>query len=163
MLASLGVPGVYFHSLFGSRGWRAGVDLSGRNRSINRQKFDFALFERELLDEASLHCQVFRRYAQLLHARSSSAAFDPHGKQEVLDGGKAVFTLFRLSPDGAQRVLCLHNVSDQTQRVRIETKEIFGLFAAPLTDLITGQRMDDLLNDIVTLRPYQTLWLRMMK
>src|SRR5215207_2724395 len=163
MLAFLGVPGVYFHSLFGSRGWREGVDLSGRNRSINRQKFDFASFERELTDESSLRCQVFRRYAQLLRARSSSAAFHPHGTQEVLDGGKAVFTLFRLSPDGTQRVLCLHNVSDQAQRVRIEMKEIFGLFAAPLTDLITGHRMDDLSNDIVTLRPYQTLWLRMMK
>src|SRR5215213_3063097 len=86
MLAFLGVPGVYFHSLFGSRGWREGVDLSGRNRSINRQKFDFASFERELTDESSLRCQVFRRYAQLLRARSSSAAFHPHGTQEVLDG-----------------------------------------------------------------------------
>jgi hypothetical protein len=47
--------------------------------------------------------------------------------------------------------------------VRIETKEIFGLFAAPLTDLITDRRMDGLLNDPVTLRPYQTLWLRTMK
>jgi glucosylglycerate phosphorylase len=163
MLASLGVPGVYFHSLFGSRGWREGVDLSGRNRSINRQKFDLASFERELTDESSLRCQVFRRYTQLLRARSSSAAFHPHGTQEVLDCGKAVFALFRLSPDGTQRVLCLHNVSEQAQRVRIEMKEIFGLFAAPLTDLITDHRMDDLLNDTVTLRPYQTLWLRMMK
>ena len=40
MLALVGVPGIYFHSLFGSRGWREGVDLTGRNRTINRQKFD---------------------------------------------------------------------------------------------------------------------------
>jgi len=163
MLAFLGVPGVYFHSLFGSRGWREGVDLTGRNRAINRQKLGFDSFERELTDESSLRCQVFRRYAQLLRARSSSTAFHPHGQQEVLDGGKAVFALLRLSPDGYQRVLCLHNVSEQSQKVRIETKEIFGLFAAPLTDLITDRRMDGLLNDPVTLRPYQTLWLRTMK
>ena len=43
----------------------------------------------------------------------------------------------------------------------MEVKEIFGLFAGRLVDLITDRRMDDLLNDVVTLQPYQTLWLRM--
>ena len=51
MLALVGVPGIYFHSLFGSRSWRAGVDLTGRNRTINRQKFERAGFESELTDE----------------------------------------------------------------------------------------------------------------
>jgi hypothetical protein len=44
--------------------------------------------------------------------------------------------------------------------VRIEAKEIFGLFAGVLTDLISGHRMDDFLNDVLVLQPYQTLWLR---
>jgi hypothetical protein len=59
MLALVGVPGIYFHSLFGSRSWRAGVDLTGRNRTINRQKFDLAAFEPELTGESSLRHQVF--------------------------------------------------------------------------------------------------------
>jgi glycosidase len=32
MFAVSGVPGIYFHSLFGSRGWREGVEKSGHNR-----------------------------------------------------------------------------------------------------------------------------------
>src|SRR5690349_16937659 len=160
MLALVGVPGIYFHSLFGSRGWREGVNLTGRNRTINRQKFEFPAFEQQLTDESSLRHQVFQRYTQLLRARASSSAFHPHGSQEVLGQGKAVFALLRFSSDGSKRVLCLHNISDQPQRVRIESKEIFGLFAGGLIDLIAGQRMDDLLNDIVVLQPYQTLWLR---
>ena len=160
MLALVGVPGIYFHSLFGSRSWRAGVDLTGRNRTINRQKFELTAFGQELTDQASLRHQVFQRYAELLRARSSSTAFHPHGNQDVLDRGDGVFALLRFSPDGSERVLCLHNISDQPQRVRVELKEIFGLFAGGLIDMIAERRMDDLLNDVVTLQPYQTLWLR---
>jgi glucosylglycerate phosphorylase len=163
MLALVGVPGIYFHSLFGSRGWRAGVDLTGRNRTINRQKFDHADFARELTDESSLRHQVFQRYAQLLQARSSSSAFHPHGSQEIIDHGGAIFAVLRFSPDENERVLCLHNIADQPQRVRIESREIFGLFSGGLIDLITNQRMDDLLGDTVALQPYQTLWLRIKK
>lgn len=160
MLALVGVPGIYFHSLFGSRSWRAGVDLTGRNRTINRQKFDLASFERELNDKSSLRHQVFQRYAQLLRARAGSSAFHPHGRQEILDYSEAVFAVLRFSPDGSSRVLCLHNISDQPQRVKIEAKEIFGLFAGGFIDLITENRMDDVSNNLVTLQPYQSLWLR---
>jgi sucrose phosphorylase len=160
MLALVGVPGIYFHSLFGSRGWRAGVERTGRNRTINRQKFDLAEFERELTDESSLRYQVFQRYIQLLQARRESSAFHPHGKQEILDYGETIFAVLRFSPDGDARVLCLQNISDQPQRVKIDSREIFGLFAGSLVDLISGARMDDFSNDVLALQPYQTLWLR---
>lgn len=159
MLALVGVPGIYFHSLFGSRSWREGVELTGRNRTINRQKFDLATFEKDLADETSLRCQVFDRYAHLLRARSASAAFHPHGAQRILDYGDAIFALLRLSPDAHERVLCLHNISDQPQNVKIESKEIFGFFAGGLIDLITDHQMD-MVNDAFVLKPYQTLWLR---
>ncbi|HET6595901.1 MAG TPA: alpha-amylase family glycosyl hydrolase [Anaerolineales bacterium] len=160
MLALVGVPGIYFHSLFGSRGWDAGVERTGRNRTINRQKFDLVSFERELQEESSQRQQVFQRYARLLRARAGSSAFHPHGSQEILDYGNAVFAALRFSPDRSTRVLCLHNISDQSQRLSMESKEIFGLFAGGLIDLISEQRMDDLLNSVVTLQPYQSLWLR---
>jgi sucrose phosphorylase len=38
MLAMVGVPGIYLHSLFGSRNYAAGVAETGRNRTINREK-----------------------------------------------------------------------------------------------------------------------------
>ena len=40
MLSLQGVPGIYFHSLFGSRGDRAGAEASGIPRRINREKLD---------------------------------------------------------------------------------------------------------------------------
>ena len=42
MLALRGLPGIYFHSLFGSRGDRRGAEESGIPRRINRKKLDFA-------------------------------------------------------------------------------------------------------------------------
>ncbi len=63
LLAMIGVPGIYFHSLFGSRGWPEGVAQTGRNRTINRQKLALPALEAELADPRSLRAQVFRRYA----------------------------------------------------------------------------------------------------
>jgi sucrose phosphorylase len=104
MLALVGVPGIYFHSLFGSRGWREGVDLTERNRTINRQKFDLAAFERELLNQSSLRYQVFQRYAQLLRARSSSPAFHRMADGKYWIVGDAIFALLRLTGESASTV-----------------------------------------------------------
>jgi sucrose phosphorylase len=38
LFSLVGVPGIYFHSLFGSRGWPEGFKQTGQNRTINRQK-----------------------------------------------------------------------------------------------------------------------------
>jgi glucosylglycerate phosphorylase len=156
MLSLVGVPGIYFHSLFGSRSWRAGVGVTGRNRTINRQKFDLAAFETELADPASLRSLVFQRFTRLLRARGASPAFDPHGRQQVVDCGNAIFALLRISPDGSQRVLCLHNVSKQSQNVIPDLKDIFS--SGLLNDRITGSAIDASTGSL-SLQPYQILWL----
>jgi sucrose phosphorylase len=158
MLALVGVPGIYFHSLFGSRSWGEGVQLTGRNRTINRQKFDLPAFERELNDGSSIRQRVFDRYAQLLRARSASRAFHPHGGQRVLDFGEAVFALIRISPEGEERLLCLHNISDRP--VRLPAEEIARLSSGPFVDLIQNRDMNSSSDAQWSLEPYQTLWLR---
>jgi sucrose phosphorylase len=160
MLALVGVPGIYFHSLFGSRNWREGVALTGRNRTINRQKFDLATFESELADELSLRHLVFHHYTQLLRARSTSPAFHPHGRQQVLDFGNAIFALLRLSPDASQRILCLHNISNQPQNVIVNLNDIPSSASDRFTDLITDELISHPFDGKLVLRPYQTLWLR---
>jgi glycosidase len=115
MLSLRGIPGIYFHSLFGSRNWNDGVKKTGRNRTINRQKLDIELLENDLNDPLSLRSQVFTRYNQLLMRRSSSSAFHPHGGQKILDLTPGVFAVLRSSPEGDQKVLCLQNVTPRTQ------------------------------------------------
>ncbi|MGZ6346695.1 MAG: sugar phosphorylase, partial [Anaerolineales bacterium] len=95
MLSLRGVPAIYFHSLFGSRGWKEGIRLKQHNRAINREKLDRRVLERELGDPASLRSQVFDLHRRLLARRSASAAFHPHGLQKILDMGKGVFAVLR--------------------------------------------------------------------
>jgi sucrose phosphorylase len=135
MLSIIGVPGIYFHSLFGSRGWIEGVQQTGRNRTINREKLQFDELQSQLADENSLRYKVFAKYSELLKTRSNSPAFDPHGTQIIHDLHPAIFTVERISPNGQERILCLHNVSQKTISFSVNEKQI-------------------------TLEPYQTLWLK---
>jgi sucrose phosphorylase len=134
MLSIIGVPGIYFHSLFGSRGWRDGVMKTGRNRTINREKLRFDELQREMADETSLRAKVFTRFSKLLKQRASTSAFHPHGKQVIHDLHPSVFAIERISPDGMSRMLCLHNASQKTVSFTANKKQI-------------------------TLEPYQVLWL----
>jgi glucosylglycerate phosphorylase len=116
MLAMPGVPGIYFHSLFGSRGDQAGARSSGIPRRINRQKFLRRDLERELADPSSLRARVLSGLRTLLMKRRASAAFHPSARHKVLDVDPRVFALERTSRDGRHSVLCLHNLTDQRVR-----------------------------------------------
>ncbi len=150
MLSLLGVPGIYFHSLFGSRGWPEGVRQTGHNRAINREKRRLDQLQNELADENSLRARVFARYRQLLLARRGTPAFHPHGRQTILDLHPSVFALERISPDGSAHALCLHNVSQQ--------RVTFTTYYESAIDLFTGQALK--VTDI-TLEPYQILWVNL--
>ena len=150
MLSLVGVPGIYFHSLFGSRGWMEGVKQTGRNRTINREKCDLVSLQRELADPQSLRARVFVRFYQLLSTRSNSPAFDPHGTQIILDLHPSAFALERVSPDATTRVLGLHNVSQQ--KITFSTPYESGV------DLFTNQSLDV---SQISLDAYQILWIKL--
>jgi sucrose phosphorylase len=114
LLSLQGVPGIYFHSLFGSRGDRVGAETSGIPRRINREKLERTRLEAELADATSLRSRVFGGYRELLQLRRAHAAFAPASSQRVLDLDARVFAVLRETPDGRDRVLCLHNVSGET-------------------------------------------------
>ena len=126
MLAMPGVPGIYFHSLFGSRGDRAGAEASGIPRRINRQKLPLADLERELGDPGSLRSQVLAGLGGLLRMRSSCAAFHPAGRWEVVPSDPRVLALRRHAPEGERgSVVCLHNVSgERVAADRLEPYEV---------------------------------------
>jgi sucrose phosphorylase len=115
MLALQGVPGIYFHSLFGSRSWPEGIQQTGSKRAINRRKLLRSELEAALADASSLPSRVFTQYCGLLRHRAGNPAFHPQGVQKVLDAGRGIFALQRTSPDGKQTMLCLHNVTNRMQ------------------------------------------------
>ncbi|MBC7876741.1 MAG: sugar phosphorylase [Anaerolineales bacterium] len=150
MLSLVGMPGIYFHSLFGSRGWLEGVQQTGRNRTINREKCDFDSLQRELADSTSLRARVFNRYRQLLSIRRNSSAFHLHGKQRVLDLHPSIFAIERSSPDEKNRALCLQNVSAHNITLHMPFESAVNLF--------TGQLLK---SSQLLLTPYQVLWMKL--
>jgi len=148
MLSIVGVPGIYFHSLFGSRNWKEGVQVTKHNRTINRQKLERDELEKQLADPDSLRSKVFTRYCKLLLARSSSSAFHPHGSQKVLNVGKKIFAVLRTSPDESRQILCVQNVTASELQIQNPIKKVTrGLLTSRLRE------------STLTLKPYQTLWL----
>jgi glucosylglycerate phosphorylase len=161
MLSLRGVPGIYFHSLFGSRSWPEGVAQTGRNRTINRQKVERETLEAELADPGSLRHHVFYPYLELLQKRAGRAAFHPNGDQEVMFYHDAVFSLLRTSPDGDDHVLCLHNVSGQRQEVIVNRRQLPLPPDGPYLDLVSGHAYPAPPSGrwTLTLEPYQVIWL----
>ena len=74
MLSLQGVPAIYAHSFFGSRNYPEGVEITGRARSINREKLQRAELEAALADPTSLRRQVWAAYRHLLEERAHQRA-----------------------------------------------------------------------------------------
>jgi sucrose phosphorylase len=159
MLALAGVPGIYFHSLFGSRNDRAAALTSGINRRINRHKLNLAELEAELANEESLRYRVFSRFRHLLQLRRAHPAFNPQSDQQILDLGKSVFAVLRTAQARDNRILCLHNLSDSRARVEIDSRHLAG--SPGWNDLLAGESVTALegRTQPITLEPYQVKWL----
>ncbi|MBO0702225.1 MAG: sugar phosphorylase, partial [Candidatus Dormibacteraeota bacterium] len=77
MLALAGVPGIYVHSLFGSRNDHAAYRRSGWARDLNHGRLALGPLEAELGDAASETAQIFDGMSALLRERRAHSAFDP--------------------------------------------------------------------------------------
>jgi len=157
MLALVGLPGIYFHSLLGSRGWPEGVALTGQNRSINRQKLLRVEVEAELARPESLRQRVFQRLGRLLRVRAKHPAFRPYGSQHVLATGEPVFALLRGFEQGTEPVVCLHNVSPTVQEAEVNLRANLG--SGEYVDLISGQSLAAPDRGALPLQPYGMLWI----
>jgi sucrose phosphorylase len=164
MLSLAGVPGIYWHSLFGLRNCYDCVEETGRARSINREKFQAEDLKAELVKPESQQRRVFESYCHLLRQRRAHPAFHPEGGQRVLPLNEAVFCLLREAPTNAEAVLCLINVSEKHQRVRFEAGEWGHGEAREWHDLIAGRTYTSasVVQDF-PLEGYQTMWLRKNK
>jgi sucrose phosphorylase len=160
MLALRGVPGIYFHSLFGSRNWEEGVKETGRNRSINREKLQLEKLGLELDDPSSMRAKVFNGFVEMLKIRRVLSAFHPFGVQEVLDVDPRIFAVMRVSPDQTERVLCLNSVSNERVELTIDL-EVFGFgsgvkFQNMFTREIISKQNG---STILVIPPFSVVWL----
>ncbi|WP_298785460.1 alpha-amylase family glycosyl hydrolase [uncultured Marinococcus sp.] len=158
LLSMAGVPGIYIHSLFGSRNYHQGVEETERFRTINREKMDRQMLEEELNDPGSLRHKVFSKFKQLIAIRTNEKAFHPNSAQQVLFLNNQVFSLVRTDKHNSEeQVTVLVNVSNEEQEVAIDVRNN----QKTMRDLISGQQLevrDKKVN--TTLKPYAAAWLK---
>lgn len=138
LLSVKGVPGIYVHSLLGSRNDQKGVEVSGINRRINREKLNLhGLFDNEL------RRQVFDGYTHMLNVRKSEKAFSPAASQRAVMLDKRLFALERVLD--TSKVMIVINVSNEDIPLSLPYDGI---------DLLTLSRPKDVIE------PYEVLWIK---
>ncbi|PKQ15519.1 MAG: alpha-amylase [Actinobacteria bacterium HGW-Actinobacteria-8] len=127
LLSMIGVPAIYYHSLFGSSHDIVGMESSGINRRINRKQLEADALLAEL-DISPRRRDIFAGLTRMLRVRALQPAFDPFSPQRVLDLGPAIFAVRRGAGPGS--VVAVINVSGADA-------EVAGVSG---TDLLTGTR-----------------------
>lgn len=145
-----GVPATYIHSLLGSRNWAEGVRMTGRARSINRQKFDADEIKSKLDRGKSFQASIFYPYVQMIKIRRRQPAFHPNAAVEILDVDPRVFALGRYCEE--QEIYAVTNVSSEAVSFFLPDKLPGGINV----DLLTGSTVK---GRQVALEPYQSIWL----
>jgi sucrose phosphorylase len=156
MLGLEGIPGIYIHSLLGTRNDYTRVENSGHFRAINRHQWDFDTLEAALAREQSSHSIVFRRLKGLLAIRRKQAAFHPNATQFTLHLGQALFGFWRQSMDRRQSVFCISNISPQSQVLSLS--DINLIDTQQWQDLISGEPLA-VGESALELQPYQSVWI----
>ena len=156
VLAMPGVPGIYFHSLVGSRNYFEGVKLTGINRSINREKFNYKFLVDRLTNDGNFEKVIFNSYKRLISIRTNEKAFNPFGKFEFLDLHTSVFSIMQYSIDEKESILSINNFSNGTISFNLPEKINY-----PLVDLLTDTKIEK--QTKIELEPYQVLWLKNIK
>ena len=156
ILSLLGIPGIYIHSLFGTENYLEGVAKTGQKRTINRKKFQYDKLKKNLENSDSREHKIFTEFIKLIHKRKSEKAFHPNGKQEVLFLKKGIFSLLRTSPNGKEKIMVLHNVTDNIQRYCF-TKNQYGLNKKEYFDIISEKAINV---EKISLTPYKIMWLK---
>lgn len=158
-LVMKGIPAVYFHSLCGTPNDLDGFNETKRNRTVNRKKWKHDELTELLNEKESLPAQIFQWYSRTLRVRAGCPAFHPEAPQEIVNLGSSLFALKRESTDGALSVFCLFNFKpDVTAVTELDLlDEVFPDKKA--RDLISGGEIDWAEKGVLSLRPYQALWL----
>lgn len=145
-----GVPGIYIHSLLGSRNYYEGVKITGMNRTINREKLNYDQLEKEINDPNSLRYKIFNAMKNMLKIRTTHKVFNPKAKQKVLFLDDRVFSFIREFED--EKVLILTNVSNEEIKLELN-------FSENPIDLLSNKNIE-VENNKIKLKPYETLWIK---
>ena len=158
LLGLEGVPAIYLHSFLATNNDLSRVENTGHNRAINRHQWALDELTGLLNDAKSQHARCLQAIKQLIDMRQGQPAFHPNATQFTLNCGRSIFGFWRQSPDRAQSVFCLYNVTPTSTTIAAASLNLVG--SDSWRDLISGDTVDLFSEDpCIELAPYQAVWL----
>ena len=156
MMSLEGIPAFYIHSLLATSNDYEGVAQTGRNRSINRHRWQYSKLVDQLQEPNSPQSIVLQELSRLIQLRRQQPAFHPNATQYTLQLRSALFGFWRQSIDRDQSVFSIHNLTAAQQNIFLQDINLIG--TDPWVDLISGKDIDPAAKTF-TLEPYQSAWI----
>ena len=158
LLGLEGVPAIYLHSFVATSNDLSRVENTGHNRAINRHQWALDELTGLLNHAKSQHARCLQAIKQLINMRQGQPAFHPNATQFTLNCGRSIFGFWRQSPDRAQSIFCLYNVTPTSTSIAAASLNLVG--SDSWRDLINGETVDLFSEDpTIELAPYQAVWL----
>jgi sucrose phosphorylase len=154
-----GVPGIYLHSMIGTRNDIEAVLVTSSNRDINRAVIDDKAITEALLNPFSKVSRINREMGRLITIRTRKRAFHPYGAQKILDLTPEIFAVLRTSSCGREKILALTNISTKVCRLEIPLTELDSE-ETRWFDIVSGvEWMSDEGMLYINMNPYDIVWL----
>jgi sucrose phosphorylase len=134
--------------MVGSQNYYEGVNKTGMNRAINREKLNLSALVQEINTQETIRNLVLYRLTELIKIRRKLKAFHPQGEQKVLHLHQGIFALERRSPGGDETILSLINITERPISLSIEYQNT--------RDMISGRRY----SKKISIAPLEILWLQ---
>lgn len=144
LISLQGLPGIYIHSLLGSRNDYYGKETSGIPRRINREKLDVRELS-EKLNTQSNRKIIFDELIRRLKIRKEYEQFAPDAHQKMIFTDKRVFAFERFTNDG-KKITILINVSSEKVTTDVDVRG---------TELLSETEI----SSPVELQPLQCMWI----
>ncbi|BDZ80161.1 sugar phosphorylase [Claveliimonas bilis] len=148
LLSLQGIPGIYIHSLLGSRNDYYGKTVSGIPRRINREKLSYDYIEDQLREETNRK-RIFDELIRRLNIRKGETAFSPTAGQEVRKIDPEVLTFIRSNEETGERIWVLINVTGKDKTItepQVKGKNLLG----------TGENV----SGNIRLKPWECAWVK---
>jgi sucrose phosphorylase len=152
MASMKGIPAFYIHSFTATQNYTDGVNKTGRARTINRMRWNKNELLEQLRSDATTS-KVFNELIAMLKIRKNEKAFHPSAWQEIIPFDDKLFVIRRTGKLDYSQILSISNISRQPVDADITDM----IKDKPYLDLLTGQKMN---THLITLNPYQTMWLK---
>jgi len=126
LLLTKGIPGIYIHSLLGSRNYVEGVKKTGIKRKINRETINFDKLQSTLKNKSSIKHLTLNNYLQLINSKKNIPALNPYVKEKIISSDKRLVITQRTFKN--KKIIVIINISDAIINLQ-KYKKKFDLFS----------------------------------